>query len=181
MNIYNVMLIGLALAMDACGVAISIGLNCEVKRENKIFFTLSFAFFQFLFSFIGSNMGTFVNSKIFSVPSIIGGLAIFLVGLMMIKEGMEDKDECILVNPKMYLILGVSVSIDAMVLGFTALYTRGDTIFIDALLVGAITLVLVSLAFLLSKLLRKAPLVTKYSDYIGGAILIVFAMKMLFL
>lgn len=181
MNIFNVILIGLALAMDACGVAISIGLNCHVKKIGKVYFTLSFAFFQFLFSFIGSFVGKFVNSKIIAVPSILGGIAIFIVGIMMIKEGMEDKEECILVKPIMYLIIGISVSIDAMVLGFTALYTRGDLIFYDALLVGLITLVLVVIAFLLSGFLKKAPFVTKYSDYLGGVILILFSIKMLLL
>ena len=39
----------------------------------------------------------------------------------MIKEGFENKGKCPLLKPKMYFILGVSVSIDAMVVGFTVL------------------------------------------------------------
>ena len=48
-------------------------------------------------------------------------MIISLVGVVMIREGFENKGKCPLLKPKMYFILGVSVSIDAMVVGFTAL------------------------------------------------------------
>jgi putative Mn2+ efflux pump MntP len=79
------------------------------------------------------------------------------------------------------LILGVSVSIDALVVGITALFSRGDYIFSDGLLIGGITLVLVTIAFILSRHLQKMTFIAKYSDYLGGIILILFALKMMFL
>ena len=39
----------------------------------------------------------------------------------MINDGMEHKEQCILFSRKMYIILGASVSVDALVVGFTAL------------------------------------------------------------
>ena len=50
----------------------------------------------------------------------------------------------------MALILGVSVSIDALVVGITALFSRGDYIFSDGLLIGDYP-VLVTIAFILSR------------------------------
>lgn len=181
MDIWNVALIGVALAMDACGMAISIGINCQVEFINKVKFALSFAFFQFLFAFGGAFLGRFINSNIVALPSLIGAIAILAVGIMMIREGMEDKAECILIKPGMALILGVSVSIDALVVGITALFSRGDYIFSDGLLIGGITLVLVTIAFILSRHLQKMTFIAKYSDYLGGIILILFALKMMFL
>lgn len=181
MNIWNVALIGVALAMDACGVAMSIGLNCQVKLVNKVKFALSFAFFQFLFAFGGAFLGKFINSNIVALPTLLGAVAILIVGILMIKEGMGEKDECILIKPGMALIIGVSVSIDALVVGITALFSRGDFIFTDGILIGVITLALVSLAFILTKYLQKMTFISKYSDYLGGIILILFSLKMMFL
>ena len=52
---------------------------------------------------------------------MVGGIAIAIVGILMIKEGVEDteEDETLLLKKGMVLILGVSVSIDAFVVGFT--------------------------------------------------------------
>lgn len=181
MNTWNVLLIGAALAMDACGVALSIGINCQVGPAKKIRFILSFAFFQFFLAYLGAALGLIINQRIVALPAVIGGIAVLVVGALMIREGAEDKDECILVRPWMEIILGISVSIDAMVVGITALYSRGEYIFGDGLLIGLVTLVLVTAAFFLSKALQNTPLVTKYADYIGGVILVVFGLKMLFL
>ncbi|KAF5062303.1 manganese efflux pump MntP [anaerobic digester metagenome] len=181
MNSWNVLLMGVALAMDACGVALSIGINCQVDRLKKVRFALSFAFFQFAFAFIGAALGRLINQEIAAVPTLIGGLAILGVGIMMIREGAQQKEECILIKPGMEIVLGVSVSIDAMIVGITALYSRGEYILQDGLLIGVVTLILVSLAFVLSKRLQSAPLVTKYADFIGGAILLVFGLRMAFL
>ena len=51
MNIKDILIVGVALAMDAFGVTISIGLNKRVNRSKKIGFIISFALFQFLFTY----------------------------------------------------------------------------------------------------------------------------------
>lgn len=181
MNIYNIILIGVALAMDACGVALSVGINCEVSAQRRIRFALSFAFFQFFFAFLGATAGRFINDSIVALPSILGGVAILIVGLLMIKEGREQNEECILVKPYMEIILGISVSIDAMVVGLTALFNRGDYILRDSLIIGGVTWLLVSLAFFLCSYLTKNKWISAYANYMGGVILLVFGLKMLFL
>ncbi len=181
MEIRSLIMISVALALDAFGVALSIGLNCEVKTKHKGYFVLSFGFFQFLFSFLGAYIGYIFNSFA-SVPNTIGGLVIILVGIMMIKEGFEEKEECILIKPKMYLILGISVSIDALVVGFITLNSiiGPMALFIDTLFIGLVTVFLSSLGFILSKSLNKIKFIAKYADFIGGIILIGFGIKMIF-
>mgnify|MGYP000618114350 FL=1 len=51
MNLKDLIIVGIALAMDAVGVTVSIGVNPKVIRRNKIAFIMSFAIFQFLFFF----------------------------------------------------------------------------------------------------------------------------------
>ncbi|WP_027632277.1 manganese efflux pump MntP family protein [Clostridium hydrogeniformans] len=180
MEFYSLMLIAIALSLDAFGVALSIGLNCEVKTINKVFFILSFGFFQFFLSFLGAYIG-YIFTSFASVPNIIGGMIISIVGVMMIKEGFGDKDQCILLKKRMYLILGVSVSIDALVVGFITLNTIKNISHLlnSTLIIGVTTLVLTSVAFILSKFLNKIQFVSKYADFIGGAILIIFGLKMI--
>ena len=47
MNFKDLIIVGVALAMDAVGVSISIGVNSAIKRINKIGFIISFAFILF--------------------------------------------------------------------------------------------------------------------------------------
>ena len=182
MDIKTIILIGVALAMDASAIALSIGINSSVKRNNKLLFALSFGFFQFLFTFIGALAGMLFEIYITSIPSIIGGVIIAIVGVMMIKEGMEEKDECILLKAKMYFILGISVSIDALVVGFTAFnkMVSISELFGTSIVIGIITLLLSLSAFFISRYAQKVNLISKYADYIGGVILMIFGLKMIF-
>ncbi|MBU3190643.1 manganese efflux pump MntP family protein [Clostridium bowmanii] len=181
MDLYSLFTIALALSLDAFGVALCIGLNSQTRLTNKIGFIISFGFFQFSFSCIGAYFGFLFNTYVAAMPSIIGGMLISFVGVLMISEGLENQGKCPLLKPKMYFILGVSVSIDAMVVGFTVLNDITVAIlFKDTLFIGGITLVMSALAFMISKYLKKIEVVAKYADYIGGIILIVFGLKMMF-
>jgi len=181
MDIYPLFIIALALSLDAFGVALCIGLNNQTRFKNKVGFTMSFGLFQFLLSYLGAYAGFLFNTYIASMPTIIGGMIISVVGVIMIKEGFDNQGKCPLLRPKMYLILGVSVSIDAMVVGFTVLNNITNVILLkDTLFIGGVTLVMVAIAFIISKYLKKIEVIGKYADYIGGVILIIFGLKMMF-
>lgn len=182
MNFSSLLAIALALSLDAFGVALCIGLNNQIRKNNKAIFAISFGFFQFLLSFIGAFAGFLFNTYIASVPNIIGGIIISLVGVLMIKEGFENKGECPLLNAKMYIVLGVSVSIDAMVVGFTAFnkILNNILLFHQTLFIGVVTFIMSALAFFISRYLKRIEIVSKYADYIGGVILIIFGLKMIF-
>jgi manganese efflux pump family protein len=182
MTIYSLFLIALALSLDAFGVALSIGLNRSIRLRNKAIFSMSFGFFQYLFSLVGAYAGLWFTMYIAAVPAIIGGIIIAIVGALMIKEGLDEKEECLLFSPKMYLVLGVSVSIDALVIGFTALSGLGSNIVIleSAIFIGVITFIITGAAFILSRFLNRIAIISRYADYIGGIILVVFGLKMIF-
>ncbi|GAA0181188.1 manganese efflux pump MntP family protein [Clostridium sediminicola] len=182
MDIYSLFFIAIALSLDAFGVMLCIGLNKSLPIKNKFLFILSFGFFQFLFSYLGAYAGLIFNIYIVAVPKIVGGIIIAIVGVLMVKEGI-DKDDCkVLNNRKMYYILGISVSIDAAVIGFTVLNNilNHINVFLQTVFIGIITLIMCTLALLISKYLRKIDVVAKYADYLGGIILIIFGIKMIF-
>jgi putative Mn2+ efflux pump MntP len=182
MDINCLIIVSIALAMDASAIALSIGINSSVKRYNKVLFAISFGFFQFLLSFFGIYFGVLFEHYITSIPNIIGGMVIAFTGVFMIKDGMEQKDQCLLLNPKMYIVLGISVSIDALVVGFTVFHhiEKFYMIVASSVTIGLVTLFLSICAFFLSRYMRRIELISKYADYIGGIILLLFGLKMIF-
>ncbi len=176
-------IIGAALAMDAFAVSLSIGLTRGVRLYNKFVFCVSFAFFQFLFSLLGGVFGILFSKYVVVIPSVVGGIIVAVVGIMMIREGRKKKIAPILMKPRMYIILGVSVSIDALVVGFTTLNSINNYIYLfdTAMLIGIITFFFCVGANFLARYLKRVDFVRKYADYIGGLILIAFGLKMIFL
>lgn len=181
MDFYSLFVISLALSLDAFGVALCIGLNKGTTFKLKTMVVASSGFFQFLFSLIGAYAGFIFTTYVTSMPKIIGGAIIGVVGIMMLKEGMGKKDKRYILKPWTIIVLGVSVSIDAMVIGFTAFNNIIGflPIFMSTLFIGLITLILTSAAFVLSKHLSKIEIVSKYADYIGGIILVLFGIRMM--
>ena len=52
MELKHVILIGIAMSMDALGLSISLGINPHLVKKNKIKFILSFSFFHIIYSII---------------------------------------------------------------------------------------------------------------------------------
>lgn len=181
-NIGQVMLIGLALAMDAFGVAIGIGLSEKNNRYKDKAYILSFGFFQFLLSLLGGSFGYFFNTYIVSVPKILGGIVIAIVGILMIIDSTVKTSKPVLLKKSMVIILGISVSIDALVIGFTVLnqFCSFYLLYLNCLIIGLITVLLSTIAFFLCLYFSKIKFFTKYSNYLGGVVLIIFAIKMIF-
>ena len=182
MSVYYVIIIGIALAMDAFGVSVGIGLNPILKRNNKLKFILSFAFFQFLFTFIGGIAGHLFDVYITNIPSLAGGIVMCMVGVVMIIDGLKEKESDLLIKDSTCIILGISVSIDALVIGFTTFCKLQSIIIlgVDSILIGLITLFISTSAFFICRYIQKIRFISKYADFLGGIALIVFGIKVIF-
>lgn len=182
MNLYDVIIIGVALAMDAFGVTLSIGLNPILNRKHKMKFILSFAFFQFLFTYAGGILGYLFDTYIASISCIAGGIIIVIVGILVIIDGFKEKENEILIKNSTCLVLGISVSIDALVIGFTAFHEVSNRLLlcVNSILIGLITLFICTLGFILCKYIKKIKFVTEYSNFLAGITLIFLGFKMIF-
>lgn len=182
MSLVGVVYISVALALDAFGVALSQGLDRGINKKRAILFIISFGFFQFLFAFIGGYCGCLFNRYIFILPTFGGGIIILIAGIFMSLQGFtEDK---VIKKSHWYLviILGISVSIDALVVGFSVfnmLFSK-STLLINSIIVGIITSLFTCVAFAISRHIRKIDFVKEYADFLGGIILILFGIKMIF-
>lgn len=181
MNLYDVIIISIALAMDAFGVTLGVGINPVISLRHKIKFLLSFAFFQFLFTYIGGSLGYLFDTYITSIPSIAGGIIMGLIGVLIIIDGLKEKENEILIKNSTCIILGISVSIDALVIGFTAfrLITTNLLLCVNSILVGLITLFICTLGFFLCKYIKKIKFITTYANFFAGLALIFFGLKMI--
>ena len=181
MGIISIFVIGIALAMDALGVSLSVGVNPDISRELKIAYVVSFGFFQFLLLFVGGVLGNYINTHIVPISDTLGGIVIFVIGVLMIIDGFKAKEETILAKKIMVLVLGISVSIDAIVIGFTVFHSISSItlLFVDSLLVGLITSLICTIGLYSCRYIRKIKFISKYADFFGGLALMLFSIKMI--
>lgn len=182
MLVNRIFIFGLALSLDAFGVAMGVGCGKRLNLKEEVSIIFSFAFFQYLFGFLGGILGNFIDSNVFNISEFVSGLIILLLGILILEEGYKNKEECIYCNLNFwkYVVLGISVSIDALGVGFSILFKYSIyTLFINSLIIGAITMSLTFLSLKIIKYIRNFGFVEKYSAYIGGLILIVFGLTMI--
>lgn len=179
-------LTGFALAMDAFAVTIA---NCTAYK-NKLTKTkewsmpIAFALFQFLMPVIGFYIGSTFCEYIINYAGYITASVFLLLAVKVIfdsvKELTKKNKEIQIKNTEfnyiVLLIQAVSTSIDALIIGVTY-STHMQNPFVPALIIGAITFILVSCALLFGKYLGK--IFNKYASWIGAVILFALAVKTL--
>ena len=196
-NILKVILLGIALAMDAFAVSITDGLIYRDINKKKIFFiAATFGVMQAVMPLIGyfvieliaylvGNSGSADAIKIFSstVAWISFALLLF-IGIKMLVEGiievrkpLEEKKSK-LFSVKEVLIMGVATAIDALAAGVTmhAGLSTNSTVWLHVSIILVITFVFSLVGLFLGKQITKL-LKGKYeiSCIIGGVILVLLA------
>ncbi len=185
MDILAIVLVGLALAIDASAVTIA---NCTSygKKLNKLkewSMPVAFTLFQILMPIIGFFLGSLVASYIEGISGFITAGVFFLLALKIVIDNIkelrsgEDSEEVKSdFTFTLLLIQAVSTSIDALFVGVTYA-TEYSSPFIPALIIGAVTFALVSLSLIFGKYLGK--IFSKYAGWIGAVILLGLAIKSL--
>ena len=122
MSIFEIILMAVALSMDAFAVAICKGLATE-KVEAKHMLTVGawFGGFQALMPFIGCMVGSAFMVYIQAVDHWIAFILLAFIGGNMIVEALK-KDECdectdSSIAPRVMLTMAVATSIDALAAG----------------------------------------------------------------
>ena len=179
----NILLVALALALDAAGVTMAIGCGTRTSLKEKFKVIFSFGFFQFLFALMGGLAGNYIDQNFFTISNFFSGTVIFLLGIFLIREGYKNGEECIYRELSFWtvVVLGVSVSIDALGVGFSLLFDL-NYIFIlqNALIIGLIASAVTAAAFKIVNYIKHIALVEKYADYVGGFILLLIGLNTFF-
>ncbi len=181
MSILDILILAIALSIDACVVSFSNGLIfTNNKRINSFMLAASVGFFQFLMPVIGFFFAQSVNKYVEPYDHWIVFAIFVLLGLKFIKDAFkeekEEKIDCYLCF-KYILLVSVATSIDALGAGVSIAFTKTQ-IWAPAIIIGVVTFINSLLGFWGGYLFKKFP--TKYLEISGGLILILLAFKILF-
>lgn len=180
MNIIDIIILAVALSIDACVVSFSNGLIfTKNKRVNSLMLAASVGFFQFLMPVIGFFAAQSVSKYVDAYDHwIVFGIFV-LLGAKFIKDSFKDEKEekinCYMCFKYIFLI-SIATSIDALGAGVSIAFTKTQ-IWFPAIIIGIITFINSLLGFWGGYLFKKFP--TKNLEITGGIILILLAFKIL--
>ena len=123
--LFNSVLLGAALAMDAFSVSLANGIHEPFMKMRRITLIAgTFGFFQFLMPLAGWICVHWILDIFKSLLPYIPWMALILLctlGILMIKDGLSGQEEevCSETDFKCLLIQGLATSMDALSVGFT--------------------------------------------------------------
>lgn len=181
MNTIDILILAVALSIDACVVSFSNGLIfTKNKRINSLMLATSVGFFQFLMPVIGYFLAQSVNKYVEPYDHWIVFGIFTLLGAKFIKDAFkEDKEEkidCYLCFSYIMLV-SIATSIDALGAGVSIAFT-GTKILFPAIVIGVVTFINSLLGFWSGYVFKRFP--TKNLEISSGVILILLAFKILF-
>ena len=147
--IFNSILLGVGLAMDAFSVSLANGLNEPCMKKRKMCGIAGmFAFFQALMPVLGWVCVHTIVQYFQSFEVVIPWIALLLLGFIggkMLYEGITNKEEeCEKQGVGFWALVvqGIATSIDALSVGFTiADYDLGSAL-LSALIIAVVTFII---------------------------------------
>ena len=182
MHIFQILIIAVALAMDAFAVSIATGLQLQTVSVRQTFrLAWHFGLFQAGMNIIGWAAGLTVRSMIESVDHWIAFGLLCFIGIRMIREAMEDDDSKKESDPtrgKTLVLLSVATSIDALAVGlsFSLLHV---SIWVPALVIGIVATILTAIGLHLGCLVGAASRLGSRAEIIGGLVLVAIGLNIL--
>lgn len=183
MQIFNLLAIAVALAMDAFAVAIATGVNLKTVGFRQTFrLSWHFGFFQAMMPVIGWSAGLTVRAYIERYDHWIAfGLLVF-VGGNMIREAFEnDKDQQEKKDPTKgmtLVLLSVATSIDALAVGLSIALLK-ISIWTPALIIGIVAGMFTIIGLHMGKKIGSAVRLSHWAEIIGGIVLLIIGLKIL--
>lgn len=191
MTVWEIILIGVALAMDAFALTIA---NCttyknSLTRKKEWSMPAAFALFQFLMPVIGYYIGSALSGSLKSVSKFVTAAIFFALALKIVidnlkeaKSGKGDRAETEKAADKtaaftfgVLIAQAIATSIDALLIGVTFAVSLDFSVFLAALIIGAVTFAIVVAALYIGKSLGK--ILGRYAQWAGAVILLILAVK----
>ena len=174
-------LLGFALAMDACAVSMVNGMNdTKMKYYKVIFVAFLFGLFQALMPLAGYLVGHLFISIIEPFIPWIALILLTIIGGKMLYEGIKHKEDCC--DKKIQkltigalIIQAIATSIDALSAGLTfANYTLTEAI-ICVLIIMLITFIVCLISVYIGK--KFGACLGNKAEILGGVILILIGLE----
>ena len=180
MNIYELILIAIAVSMDAFAVSIAKGL-CNRKTNYRLAVTLATAFglFQALMPLLGYYLTNNFSDLFQSFDHWISAALLTFIGVRMIREAFEgienDKRNNLLISE--ILLLAIATSIDALAVGVAFSLMDNINIIFSVTLIGITTFIFSFTGVVAG--CRLGARFEKAAGILGGSLLIFIAVRIL--
>lgn len=179
MELFEIIAIGIGLAMDAFAVSICKGLSMKkIDWKKAIIIALYFGIFQALMPILGYFLGSTFSSFVQSVDHWIAFILLAIIGGNMIKDSTDDEVEKRndKVDVKTMLLLAIATSIDALAVGVTFAFFEVNLL-LSISIIGIITFVLSFLGVIIGN--KFGDKFQNRAELAGGIVLIIIGLKIL--
>lgn len=189
-NMLSVFAVAVALGADAFSIALGLGLS-GTTRSFKVRFVGVVAILHVMMPLIGLEVGAMAGQFLGKWAAIIGAVVLAFIGVQMLKKGFESEKPIKLSEARQkiknttepsftgwmaVIVLGLSVSIDALTVGF-GLGTARVPILYTVITTGFLAGLMTAFGWLGAKYFSEV--IGRRAQIFGGLILTVLAVKML--
>ncbi len=180
MNFLTLIFLAVALGTDAFSLCVGIGLT-GVARKQILLISIAILLFHIFMPLAGWFAGGFAGSLMGRAAAVAGSLLLIYLGVRMIRSAWYNKGEtgpvAMQFNICGLLLLGTSVSIDALSVGFT-LGIHKVNLLLTAGIIGAVAGLMAASGLIFGRFLgwwagKKAQLA-------GGLVLVGIGVKLFF-
>lgn len=184
MDLSTVLMISLALAVDAFAVALAAGISLPwVGKRHTFRLAWHFGLFQAGMNLIGWGAGLTVRSLIedfdhwlaFALLAFVGGRMI-VEALSLKDEGAADKDPT---RGRTLVMLSVATSIDSLAVGLSFAVLK-IAVWFPALIIGVVASVLTGIGLHLGRVVGSASRLGSKVEIAGGLVLIAIGVRILY-
>lgn len=178
MSLLELIILSVALAMDAFAVSICKGLSKKkIEINHMLLAGIWFGGFQALMPVLGYFCGSKFADKVDKFDHWIAFLILALIGASMIKESRDDEEEANSnMDVKTMFFLAVATSIDALTVGITFAFLDVNIV-VAVIMIGVITFILSGAGVKIGSIFGD-----KYkskAEIAGGVVLIIIGVKTL--
>ena len=184
MPIAEIILLAIALAMDAFSVSITQGMLIRKKAfPLALKLSIVFGFFQALMPLVGYLLGTAFASYIQSIDHWIAFILLGFLGIRMIRESLQNDEiqesghDLDSLDFKTVIVLAVATSIDALASGIAISFLELSQMLTAAAFIGITTFTLSFAGVYIGQ--KFGGKFKAKAEFAGGAILILLGTKIL--
>ena len=179
MELFEIIVIAIGLAMDAFAVSVCKGLSMKkIDWKKAIIIAVYFGVFQALMPVLGYFLGSSFSAFVQKVDHWIAFILLSIIGVNMIKESTDDEVEKRNDNVdfKTMVVLAIATSIDALAVGVTFAFFEVN-ILIAISIIGIITFILSIFGVIIGN--KFGDKFQNKAEFAGGIILIIIGLKIL--
>jgi len=183
MDLYVVILIALALAVDAFAVALASGVSlCRVSGRQTFRLAFHFGLFQAMMNIIGWASGLTVRTFLEGIDHWLAFGLLALVAFKMIKDSFAGrKEEAEKIDPTRgytLVMLSVATSIDSLAVGLS-FSVLNVSIWMPATIIGLVATLLTVVGLKLGCLVGSASRIGARAEIVGGLVLLGIGLNIL--